>query len=171
MNRSMLLGILALLTACAGAYMDLKTRKIPNRLVLPAMIAGLALNAVAGGVMGIWGSFAGIIVGFSMIVLWMLGAFKAGDVKLYMAIGAIGGWQFVLNAILASILVGGAAGLFLMAVRRNGRKSLKRFWNYGVNLLLSRKFHMYLSDDEGSYFCFGCCIAVGTAMSVICNMF
>lgn len=171
MGDNMAYEMLALAAACAGACMDFKTGKIPNKLVMPCMLAGIVWHLFAGGLPGLVWSLTGIGVGFAMIVLWLLGALKAGDVKLYMAIGALGGWRFGLNTIVCSILTGGIVGLLLMLVRKSGRKSLRGLWNYGVTMLLTRSVQMYQAEDKSSYFCFGGCIAAGAAISIVWKIF
>lgn len=156
--------IFAVLTACAGAVMDFKTHKIRNKLTGNAMWIGLTAHFLLNGTGGMRDSFWGILTGSSFILLWMLGALKAGDVKLYMAIGAMGGWRFALSSMVYSVLIGGIAAVCVMIFRKNGRRSLKNLCTYGWNLFLTRKFHTY-EGDEDSYFCFGICIAAGAICS------
>ncbi len=157
--------ILALATACIGAWNDGKTHRIPNRLTIPAAAAGLLLHLVLGGPAGFLDGMKGLGMGAVFILLWLMVALKAGDVKLYMAIGALGGWKFCLNTEIYSILVGGSAALFFMLIRKSGRRSLKNLWNYGINLILTRKFYLY-EGEQDSYFCFGWCIAVGALLAM-----
>lgn len=158
--------ILAVLVACAGAMTDYKTHKIPNKLTVNALLAGLLLNLLLEGGQGLLGSALGALAGFSFILLWCLGALKAGDVKLYIAIGALGGWKFGLNSMIDSILIGGIAAVVVMVFRKSGRKSLKNLRNYAVNLILTRKFHTY-EGEESAYFCFGFCIAAGAVAALV----
>ena len=155
-----MLRVAAVLVACIGAAMDFKTHKIWNKMTVPSVVAGLILNLLFGGLAGLWNSFLGALVGFTFFFLWMLGALKAGDVKLYMAIGAIGGWRFGLNTMIFSILIGGIAAFLVMITRKSGRTAMKNLWNYVKNLFLTRKFHTY-EGSESAYFCFGACIAMG----------
>lgn len=164
MKTEIVLQAAGLLAACVGGWTDLRYRKIPNRLTMPVMAAGILLNLVLGGLGGMFDSLCGIGLAFAFILLFALGALKAGDVKLYMAVGAVGGWRYVLDVMIFSILIGGIFSFFLMLSRRSGRKKLKNLWNYGVNLLLTHRFYMYEPQEESSYFSFGCCIAAGAAI-------
>lgn len=168
--------ILAAIAATAGAWTDFKTHKIPNRLTVTCFGVGIILRLVIGICMGItagsgWqivlttgrilaDGAAGFAIGCLGLLLWFLGALKAGDVKLYMALGVIGGWRFCLNTEILSILIGGAAAFFVMIFRKNGREALKRLWLYGKGLLLTRTYRKY-EGTSSSYFCFGCFIAAG----------
>lgn len=167
-NLNIILELAAIGVAVIGGIGDWKRRKIPNRLTFPVMLAGLAGNLVLRGGAGLLDSAAGIGTGFLVFFLFAIGALKAGDVKLYMAVGAVAGWRFCGDTIIWSILLGGAAALLLMASRRTGRRALKNLWLYFVNLLYTRKFRMYQPESELSYFSFGCCIAAGAAAAFFC---
>lgn len=155
----------AVAVAAAASITDLKTRKIPNKLTFSAMLAGLACNLVLFGFKGLIGSFLGILMGFTAFIFFAIGALKAGDVKLYMAIGAFTGWRFCGYAIVYSILVGGVAAFIFMLLRKSGRTALKNLKNYFVNMFYTHHFYMYQSQDTSSYFSFGCCILVGLVIT------
>lgn len=155
----------AVAVAAAASFTDLKTRKIPNKLTFSAMLAGLVLNLVLFGFKGLTGSFLGILMGFAAFIFFAIGALKAGDVKLYMAIGAYTGWRFCGYAIVYSILVGGVAAFIFMLMRKSGRTALKNLKNYFVNMFYTRRFYMYQPQEASSYFSFGCCILVGVIVT------
>lgn len=155
----------AVAVAAAASITDLKTRKIPNKLTFSAMLAGLACNLILFGFKGLIGSFLGILMGFAAFIFFAIGALKAGDVKLYMAIGAFTGWRFCGYAIVYSILVGGVAAFIFMLLRKSGRTALKNLKNYFMNMFYTHHFYMYQSQDTSSYFSFGCCILVGLVIT------
>lgn len=73
-----------------AAITDLRTRKIPNWLTVPACVAGIAFHLVTGGLSGLGVALGGFAVGFGLLlVLWLIGGGGAGDVKL---MGALGAW-------------------------------------------------------------------------------
>lgn len=156
---------LALVTACTGAWLDLKTHKIPNRLTVTAMGSGLILRLVFLGLPGVLYGLAGFCMASLFLLLWLSGALKAGDIKLYMAIGVLGGWRLCLNAAVYSIMLGGIVGLCLMAAKKNGRQAMKHLKQYFLSIFLTRKFYMY-QGEPSSYFCFGICIAGGTLAAI-----
>lgn len=177
---------LAACAALAGAWTDVRTHRIPNRLTLSWGLAGLALHLVLGGAAGLadggvrgllpgvsaglaW-TLAGFAAALPSLLLWLLGALKAGDIKLYMAAGLIGGWKFCLGMEVYSVLIGGIAAAAVMASRRSGRRALKRLWLYGLTLLLTRRFVMYQGDSE-SYFSYGCMIAAGAMAAALRPLF
>jgi prepilin peptidase CpaA len=113
--------LLAGLLAWAVAS-DVRSRRIPNRLVLAGIVAGLALQATvtpgAGlfsepfGALGLLKSGAGMAVGLLMLLpMYALGAMGAGDVKLMAMIGAFLGPLDTVGAGLSSLLAGGLLSL------------------------------------------------------------
>jgi prepilin peptidase CpaA len=77
------------------AYTDATQSKIYNKVTFPAMLVGLLLHTVFGGVSGLAWSLVGLGVGLGIQwVPFMLGLAKAGDVKLLMGVGALKGWAF-----------------------------------------------------------------------------
>ena len=91
MKGQLFLYIAATAVAAWGGITDLKCRKIYNKLTLPAAAAGIGLNGALAGIWGLKNSLLGLALGTSFMALWLMGTLKAGDVKLYMAVGALAG--------------------------------------------------------------------------------
>lgn len=140
--------ILLLAALVIAAYTDLAWGKVYNWTTLPAIVAGLMLGYVLGGV----GSLAqtvpsaaavaaagGDTRGFCLLdsvlgvvlaggifgVFFLYGAFGAADVKLACAIGALKGWYFAVLAIGASALVGGVLALGVLIWKGQLRRGLR----------------------------------------------
>jgi prepilin peptidase CpaA len=111
-----------LLTAVAT---DLRSRRIPNRLVLAGIalaFAGAALAAVFGraALAGphAWSAPAGLATGFALMMpLHLLRATGAGDVKLMAMVGAFVGPSTVLAAVLYTLVAGGLLSMLFMLRR------------------------------------------------------
>jgi leader peptidase (prepilin peptidase) / N-methyltransferase len=107
---------------------DIAVQRLPDRLTLPAiplMIALLGLAALAGHeesqlLRALLGSLA-MTAGFLLLALLRPGQIGGGDIKLAALLGLAMGW-LGLTALLAgvalSFLLGGIAGLALLATRR-----------------------------------------------------
>lgn len=149
-----------------GAYTDIKYHKIYNGLTNSAMLVGIGYHVWAGGLGGLLHSLSGILIGFSFAAFWILGMLKAGDIKLYMAVGALAGWRFCGYVMITSVLIGGAVAAFLMTIRKTGRTSLKRLKEYLLHLLYMKRFFMYQPEEKNAYFSFGCCIFAGALVTV-----
>jgi prepilin peptidase CpaA len=132
--------LLAALVAWAFVT-DARSTRIPNYLTACGTAAGLLLNLIAGGWSGLLAAFAGFACGFGILfVLYMLGAVGAGDVKLFGAIGAISGGEFVLNGIMYSILYAGGIGVVILLLRREFMHGIKRVYSALFGFFLLRHF-------------------------------
>jgi prepilin peptidase CpaA len=101
-----------LLVVVVATATDLRSRRIPNWLVLPFLAAGLGASAWLHGWQGLGRSAAGMALGLVLFgVLFLAGGMGAGDVKLCAAIGAwIGPGQLFLALVLTA-LAGGLMAL------------------------------------------------------------
>jgi prepilin peptidase CpaA len=95
-----------------ATFTDVRSRRIPNWLVLPFLALGILVSGWLHGWHGAFGSLEGAALGLLLygILFWM-GGMGAGDVKLCAAIGAwIGPGQLLISLIFTG-LVGGAMAL------------------------------------------------------------
>jgi prepilin peptidase CpaA len=102
---------------------DLRGRRIPNRLTLPAALVGLLLHTALEGGPGAQQAAVGWIVGFAWLLLPCLGGWVGGgDVKLLAAVGALQGPALVSRAGLYGVLIGGLISLAALAAARRGHR-------------------------------------------------
>ncbi|HYK38276.1 A24 family peptidase [Alloacidobacterium sp.] len=101
-----------LIVLVIATFTDLRSRRIPNWLVFPFMIAGMAVSGWLHGWNGLGHSLAGFALGGLLFgVLSMMGGMGMGDVKLCAAIGAwVGPGQLMIALVLTGI-VGGIMAL------------------------------------------------------------
>ena len=91
---------------------DLRSRRIPNWLVLPFLAAGIAISAWLWGWHGAGQSLEGVALGMVLYgALFVAGGMGAGDVKLCAAIGAWIGPQQLFLALIFTALAGGVMAL------------------------------------------------------------
>lgn len=98
-----------LIVLAVATFTDLRSRRIPNWLVLPFMVAGVAVSGWQHGWHGIGQSLSGLGLGALLfgILCWM-GGMGMGDVKLCAAIGA---WIGPSQLLVALVLTGIAGGI------------------------------------------------------------
>lgn len=73
-----------------AVYTDLKWRRIPNWITVPAFALAVLFHVLVAGWSGLAMSLAGFGTGFGiLLVLWLIGGGGGGDVKL---MGAAGAW-------------------------------------------------------------------------------
>jgi prepilin peptidase CpaA len=98
---------------------DLRTRRIPNLVVVLLVLSGL-LHSVAGADSlgsGLARAAAGFGVGFAIwLPFYLAGALGAGDVKLFAAAATWLGPAFAVRAALASAICGGVLALAWIVV-------------------------------------------------------
>ncbi|HJV69437.1 A24 family peptidase [Ideonella sp.] len=109
----------------AAVVTDLRSRRIPNRLVLAGLALAVASHAAAllTGAPSLagpawWAPLAGLLTaGLALMPLHLLRACGAGDVKLMAMAGAFLGAPAALRAVLFTLLVGGVLSVFYMLGR------------------------------------------------------
>jgi len=122
---------------------DFRSRTIPNRLTLTALLAALVCHSLTGGPQGFAAAASGALAGGGILLVgWLLGWMGAGDVKLMAAVGAWLGWPASLTATLAALLAGGV--IALMVAARHG--ALGR----SVHGAAMMGMRVALSQDRGS---------------------
>ena len=112
---------------------DLRHHLLPDRVVLPALVLGAALLAVAAAAEQSWAALlraglgaAALFLVFLVLALVSPGGLGMGDVKLAALLGLhLGwvGWPAVLLGALAAFVVQAVVALVLLAARRVGRRS------------------------------------------------
>lgn len=101
--------------AAVVIYYDLRYRRIPNVVVLAALVAGLIINTTFGGVHGTMTSIYGFALAFfPMLLMHIFGAMGAGDVKLSGAVGAVLGVALVPTTLILVVMLGGALAIYSM---------------------------------------------------------
>ncbi len=134
----LLLGLLS-----AAVWHDVRTRRIPNRLVFSGAMLGLVLNALPlrdelvlaplAAPAGLLMALAGLGLGLALLMpMYMMKAMGAGDVKMMAMIGAFLGPQAVFSAALLTMLAGGVLALSVA------------MWNGSLSKVMRNTYHMLL---------------------------
>ena len=88
---------------------DLRLRRIPDAVTLPATAYALIISSVFGGCSELFsGLVSGAIAGAAILVLAIVsrGGIGGGDLKLMVFLGAAMGWRWALSIFLLSQVVG-----------------------------------------------------------------
>src|ERR1700693_707948 len=157
----------ALTLTFLAAAVDWRTRKIPNWLTVPGILAGITLRTVISGWPGAKASLEGVGLALALLLpLVLLRALGAGDWKLMGAVGAFMGPILFLFILFGSIL---AAGL-MSAIQTIKTKRVKETFRNIVELL--RGFvvfgfqpnpHISLDNPKLMKIPFGMAVAVSAA--------
>jgi prepilin peptidase CpaA len=156
-----------------AAIIDLRTQRIPNWLVLPFLLAGLAASGITRGWSGLGQSLLGVLIAtFALGIFCYLGGMGVGDLKLCAAIGAWVGPSQLVTALVFTGLAGGViaicwvvAGGFLAQTMRGLGSLLSSFARKGL------KPHetIVLANPLARRMPYAPAIAIGTLLSFLGN--
>jgi prepilin peptidase CpaA len=106
--------VAALVLALAAAVVDARTGRIPNRLTMTGLAAGLLAGLSTGGPAGVLAPFASALeAGLVPLLLYRAGAMGGGDVKLLAALGALLGAGRALELEMLAFALGALQGLWV----------------------------------------------------------
>ncbi len=148
---------------------DIRSRKIYNAVLFPALGAAFLISMVTAGAAGFLHSLAGFGLGFAILLIpYFMGGMGAGDVKLLAVIGAVKGPLFVANTSIYMALAGGVFALIILLFRRGAFQRLTAILYFfsarksGVNMPL------FLDKNNlGATYPYGIAIAAGAAISLL----
>jgi prepilin peptidase CpaA len=109
----------------AAVVTDIRSRRIPNKLVLCGIAVALVVHAIAMSTgtpspagRTWWAPLAGMATGFALLLpLHLVHAMGAGDIKLMAMVGAFVGSTTMLDVALYTFVAGGVLALVFMLVR------------------------------------------------------
>jgi prepilin peptidase CpaA len=162
---------LVIVLTLVAAFVDFRTRKIPNWLTVPSLFAGITLHAVTRGWPGAKLSLEGAGLALALVLpLVLLRALGAGDWKLMGAVGAFLGPIMVLFVLFGSILVSGLMAMVEMIRAGRARETFRNlvvlvrgFISFG----LRPNSKVSLDNPELLKLPFGVAVAVST-VAVFC---
>ncbi|HEY2823252.1 MAG TPA: A24 family peptidase [Candidatus Acidoferrum sp.] len=166
MKAPQMIWALTILLTAVAAFVDFRTRKIPNWLTVPAFVAGLTLRTALLGWPGAKSALEG--TGLALVLLLplvLMRALGAGDWKLMGAVGACLGPLMFLFVLLGSILVSGIMAVVEMARTRKIRETfhnlyvlVQGFFSFGL------RAHPQISLDNPELLKlpFGVAVAIAT---------
>jgi prepilin peptidase CpaA len=131
-NRSHLMGhvsiiplVFVLSAAIIAAVTNIWKFKVYNVLTIPLLGSGLLYHAATGGLMGLYESLSGCVLGFAILItFYIMGGVGAGDVKLLSAVGAWLGLPLTFNVFIASSISAGLYAIVVMIVYGSAKETL-----------------------------------------------
>jgi prepilin peptidase CpaA len=156
--------------AGAAGYLDYRTRRIPNWLVLSGLILGVGLNSFLYGTQGLWVAVQGC--GLALLIylpLFALRAMGGGDAKLMAAIGSLVGPGNWLVIFFITALLGGFFAIVFVVSRKLLGRTLRNIWFILGELIRFRAPHhnreeLSAGHEKALSMPHGAVIAVGVAM-------
>jgi prepilin peptidase CpaA len=137
---------LAMVVAAVAGYSDWRHRRIPNWLTVSGAVAGVAVNGIAGGWVGLKASLLGLGLGLLVLLPFvLLRSLGAGDWKLAGALGACVGWQALADLLIGSIFVAGIMAFVLVIYKRRLGQTLRN-----IGRMLGSMLSMHMPGPEVS---------------------
>ena len=155
--------------AASVIYHDVRFRRIPNLLVLMALIAGLVINSAFGGFRGLGNSALGFAVAFiPMLLLHVFGAMGAGDVKLMGAVGSILGAALMPVTLILVVMAGGVLAIYTMLRAGTVFSTLHGVLRIFVGLLPGWEMPRFaMAPDRRHTIPYGVAIMVGSLVAAL----
>jgi prepilin peptidase CpaA len=111
-----------------AAFLDLRTRRIPNWLTMSALLLALAMRVPMGGPALLDGILAAAVAFALAIPVFALGGLGGGDVKLLAAVGAFLGLDALWGALFVAVLVAGAFAIISILKQRRAPETLANLY-------------------------------------------
>jgi prepilin peptidase CpaA len=150
---------------------DLRSRRIPNWLVAPFLLAGMITLTATQGWHGLTQSLEGVLLATLLLgILYWFGGMGMGDVKLCAAIGA---WVGPGQLMLALVLMGMTGGLMALVLAIRGGFLKESLAGTGELVFGSWKrgfrshTKLVLSNPEARKMPYAPAIAIGTILSFL----
>ena len=151
-SQNVALALLFFPLAITIIYMDIRYRRIPNKLVLATLLVGLIVNTVFGGSQGLLLSLGGFALAFGLMFFFhVFGTLGAGDVKLFAAIGAVIGVSSVLPTLLLVALIGGILAIGQMVYSGRVRTTMFGVMQFFYGLLPGQRVPKFDIPADRSY--------------------
>ncbi|MBE4909294.1 prepilin peptidase [Bacillus luteolus] len=147
---------------------DLKSRRIYNKVIFPALGVTFIIHAFSPIGTGIIFSVLGFLTGLGILIIpYMLGGMGAGDVKLLALIGAIKGSVFVFYTGIYMALIGGIIALGILFFRKGVLTRLKSILYSIVGLKNGVRIPLTLDKDAlQATYPYGVAIVGGALLSL-----
>jgi len=167
--------ILAAIVGTIAAAMDLRSRRIPNWLTVPAAAAGILTNTLIyswhglGGWHGLAQSGKGILLGIVLLLPFvLLNSLGMGDLKLGIALGAILGPSDLISVLILQVILAGIIALVVIVRSGRFRQTIRNIGHILGSLLALRMPGPAVSLDnpQASKIPFG--VAMGLATVIFC---
>jgi prepilin peptidase CpaA len=161
------------LLVCTAAIWDIRTRRIPNPLVVTGAVAGLLGNFWLWGWVGARSSLLGLLFGGALFLLpFLLQGKGGGDVKLMAAVGALAGPGNIFVIFVLVAISGGVMALALLLWKGGLLRALRNVGFIFSELLHGRAPHhgrpeLSIDHPQSVRLPYGVAIAAGSLLFLL----
>lgn len=158
-----------LLVLLPASLFDIWRYKVPNALIIAALIISLVGHIEMQGLIGVYPWFVGTIVPFFLTYFfYRLRMIGASDVKVFCVVGSFVGIEACLKIMFVSIFTGAVLAIFKVAGKKNLRYRFSYFLQYIYQWKQNKKTYPYYDrakDGDDGIIPFTVAI---TAAAIIC---
>ena len=157
-----------LLVVLVSAVIDARTRRIPNLLTLPAILAGLTLWLLTGPMRAFLAALVSVVLVLALgFCLFAVGILGGGDGKLLAAVAGLMGPHFLGEALLWTALLGGVVAIGLLAWKRALIPFLRRLFQAGYQLVVWHIPAEGVIEGEGHRIPYAIIVAGGVVLALV----
>lgn len=150
-----------------AAFTDVRAGVIPNWLTLPPLVLAPIAHGLVDGVRGVLASVLGMLVcALVPMLVFYRGGMHGGDVKLFAAVGAIGGLYLGLEAQFLSLVAASIYALGQLAWNGKLLGSLTSSLFLGLNPVLPKRMRRTIAPELMHRIRLGAAILLGAAIAV-----
>lgn len=133
-----------------SALADLKTDRIPNGFILLGIFVGVYGSLCSRRDLS--DILLSMFLAFLLIYpLYMIGAFGAGDVKLFVMIGSFQTVKEFMVILAGAFVIGAGFSLIKLVAEKNGRERFCYFFSYLYEVMRARQWKIYGEDLKQDY--------------------
>ena len=119
-------------------------------LILIGIIYGVVLNKAGSTLKGIGIAMSVfIILSVIMLLFGKRNAFGAGDIKLFMGIGAVWGWQITIVSLYFTFFFSGITGLYLIFIKK---KKTSEYFAFAPVIIAGLMVALIYTDNIFDYY-------------------
>ncbi len=159
-----------MLVAVWAGVLDWRYRRIPNWLTVSGLVAGVAVNTVLTGWMGLKAALLGALLGLGLLLpLVLLRGLGAGDWKLAGALGASLGPRQLIAVLVGTVMLAGVMALAVIVWKGRLKQTLLNIAHMLAALLSLRlpSSEVSLDNPQSTKIPFGVAMA---AAVVVCGV-
>lgn len=113
---------LAALLLLAGVVNDLRSRQVRNQIVIVGFVVGLVFMISTQGFTGLMVATLSVLTAAAAVLpLYLMRVLGGGDVKLYLSVSVLLGWQSALITLIGSIIWGSILGITQVLLKGQGK--------------------------------------------------
>jgi prepilin peptidase CpaA len=170
LNSEVAYAVCTVLCTLTGAVYDIRFRRVPNALTLPAIAFGLLLHSLLGG----WrqlgmAAAAGLLCGVVFLFFHLAGGMGGGDVKLMTAAGCLAGLSLVGDLLIFTAVTGGIMATGVALYHRRLKQTMTNVYALAVHhrsMGLAPHPELNIDNEQTLRMPYALAIAAGSVLSL-----